>query len=104
MSDFLTVFAGLIFVRLNASLIAQKGQTMGKKLLAIQVVDNEGSLSLSFWGFVTRRYSILRLLPVIPYVGIAASVVETLLIFRKDRRCLHDLVVGTKVVNALRNS
>ena len=43
----LTVFAGLIFVRLNARLIAEKGQTIGKKLLAIQVVYRLVSGTLS---------------------------------------------------------
>ena len=100
----LTVFAGLIFVRLNASLIARKGQTIGKKLLAIQVVDHQANKPLSFWNFVLRRYSILLLLPVIPVVGVFASMIETLFIFRVDRRCLHDLVAGTKVVNAPPNA
>jgi len=99
----LTVIAGLIFVRLNTRLIVRKGQTIGKKLLAIQVVGVEDNLPLPFWDFVLRRYSILLLLPAIPVVGVFLSMGETLFIFRADRRCLHDLVAGTKVVNAQPN-
>jgi uncharacterized RDD family membrane protein YckC len=54
-------------------------------------------------GFV--KASLLRsfvngLIGSIPVVGAAYSLVDICFIFRDDRRCLHDLLAGTKVVKA----
>jgi hypothetical protein len=34
----------------------------------------------------------------VPGIGALAVTVDDLFIFRTDRRCLHDLIAGTKVV------
>jgi uncharacterized RDD family membrane protein YckC len=41
----------------------------------------------------------VSLLGAIPYVGWLVSLVDPLLIFGKDRRCLHDLIADTIVVD-----
>jgi uncharacterized RDD family membrane protein YckC len=86
------------------SLISRRRQTVCKKLLAIQVVDLEATVPLHFWCFVLRRYSILLHLPIIAVIDVFASMVETLFIFRVDRRGIHKLVAGTKIVIAPRNT
>lgn len=34
----------------------------------------------------------------IPFLGAGICLVDQLMIFRKDRRCLHDLIGDTKVI------
>jgi uncharacterized RDD family membrane protein YckC len=40
---------------------------------------------------------------VIPYVYVVVGLIDSALIFRRDRRCLHDLIAGTKVVAVARS-
>jgi uncharacterized RDD family membrane protein YckC len=70
------------------------GQTLGKKLLAVKVVNNDGSSTGFGRAFV--REVLFKLVPsalsplnLIDYLWAA---------FREDRRTLHDLGAGTAVV------
>jgi uncharacterized RDD family membrane protein YckC len=86
-----------IFV-INCVLLHRHGQTIGKRALDIAIVRTDGSRM----GLL--RYIFIRVLPVgllgaIPYVGWLVSLVDPLLIFGKDRRCLHDLIADTIVVD-----
>jgi hypothetical protein len=40
------------------------------------------------------------LLPLVPFLGGLVALVDVLFIFGPSKRCLHDLVAGTKVVEA----
>jgi len=42
----------------------------------------------------------MYLISAIPVVGSFFVLIDTLLVFRADRRCVHDLIAGTKVVKA----
>jgi uncharacterized RDD family membrane protein YckC len=82
----------------NMVLIHRYGQTMGKRWLNIKIVRCSGErCSL-------RRYIFLRWLPVgilanIPLLGIIIGLGNPLMIFREDRRCGHDFIADTIVVN-----
>ncbi len=72
-------------------LLAEQGQTLGKKLTGVRIVKmNTGQNG----GFVTNF--VLRVLPLalVPPVAL----VDPFFIFREDRRCLHDLIADTEVV------
>ena len=92
------IFGMVLFLILNGYLLKKYGQTIGKKLLKIRIVTLDGELP----GF--NRLIGLRVVPVwvvtyIPVIGYFLAVIDSLFIFRKDRRCAHDLIAGTKVVN-----
>lgn len=36
----------------------------------------------------------------IPFLAALPSLIDVLFIFRKDRRCVHDLIAGTQVMRA----
>jgi uncharacterized RDD family membrane protein YckC len=82
----------------NCLLIHRYGQTIGKRTLDIAIVRTDGErLGLA-------RYIFLRVLPVgllgvIPLVGKLAGLVDVLLIFGAERRCLHDLIADTIVID-----
>ncbi len=78
-------------------LVSNTGQTLGKRMRSIRVVRTDGSpASLG---------RILLLRNVVP--GILGSLcglvnlVDALLIFGEERRCLHDLLADTKVVQVI---
>jgi len=83
----------------NCVLLHRNGQTVAKKMLGIRVVRRDGSrcgLTRIFFA----RYLPVTLLGMVPFVGGLVSLVDALLIFRDDRRCLHDEIADTIVVTA----
>jgi uncharacterized RDD family membrane protein YckC len=77
--------------------LATTGQTLGKKWLNVRVVKLDGS-PVSFSSAVMLRVILPGLLSAIPYLGFIFQLVDIFFIFREDRRCIHDLIAGTKVV------
>lgn len=89
----------LIWAGVTGYLVHKNGQTPGKKLLGIKVVRTDGSrasLGRIFW----LRNVVMVLLSIIPVAGMILSLVDSLLIFRESRQCLHDQIAGTIVVKA----
>ncbi|HTL99159.1 MAG TPA: RDD family protein [Holophagaceae bacterium] len=86
-------------VALNLFLLHKHGQSLGKRIVGIRIVRNDG-----------RRASLgrivgLRILPVaalrfIPLIGPFTALLDVLFIFRDSRKCLHDDLAGTLVVDA----
>lgn len=82
----------------NCVLIHRYGQTIGKRTLDIAIVRSDGErVSLA-------RYIFLRVMPIsllggVPMVGKVAALVDVLIIFGPERRCLHDLIADTIVVD-----
>ncbi|MCU0665204.1 MAG: RDD family protein [Myxococcota bacterium] len=87
------------WLAVNGHFVRTRGQTLGKMAVGVRIVRAEtGELA------PLARIFGLRVLPVsiitqIPYVGNLIALVDVLFIFRDDKRCLHDLVAGTKVVS-----
>lgn len=88
-----------IFFVVHGYLLMKYGQTIGKRTVGIRIVDLEGNVP-AFWRMVALRYFAIRLLASIPLVGPMIGLVDVLFIFRDDRRCVHDLLCGTRVIKA----
>lgn len=86
------------FFLLNGYLLAKYGQTIGKRILSIQIVSVEDGEILPIWKLVLLRYLPLTVVSQIPLLGAIVSLADPLFIFRDDRRCLHDLIAGSRVV------
>ena len=89
----------LLLFAYNAYKISQQGQTVAKKWLGIRIVKTDGSPCGFVHGVLLRSIAI-GCAGLIPAVGPIISLVDPLLIFGEERRCLHDLIAGTKVVVA----
>ena len=85
------------FLLVHGYLLKTNGQTVGKKLTGIRIVDLDGNLP-DFAKVILLRYLPMSLVAMIPVLGGCLSLVDVLFIFRQDRRCIHDLLAGTKVV------
>jgi uncharacterized RDD family membrane protein YckC len=90
-------FLALVVVQgypLNAT-----AQTWGKRILKIRIVDIDGSKP-PLARLLAMRYLPVQIASLIPIIGSLLPLVDVLFIFRKDRRCVHDLIAGTKVIKA----
>ncbi|MBN8738938.1 MAG: hypothetical protein BGP24_13450 [Lysobacterales bacterium 69-70] len=88
-----------VFVAMQGWPLHESGQTWGKRALSIRIVDLAGEKP-PFWRLLALRYFPLQIVVLIPVVGLIVALVNPLLIFRADRRCLHDHIAGTRVVIA----
>lgn len=91
------VIAGIAFLILSIVqivLLSNSGQTIGKKLMGIKIVNIEDKSNPGFFGAVFLRKFVTGLLYIIPFFVF----VDVLCIFRHDKRCIHDLIAGTEVV------
>ncbi|RNF85159.1 RDD family protein [Montanilutibacter psychrotolerans] len=87
------------FVLIQGIPLQATGQTWGKRLLRIKIVDLAGTKP-SLATLIGKRYLPLHALANVPCLGSLLVLVDCLMIFRDDKRCLHDLVAGTRVVKA----
>lgn len=93
------VFLGLfIFLALHGYLLYTRGQTIGKLIVKTRIVDRFGNIP-KFGKLFILRYLILGLFVIIPILGELLAIVNILFIFRKDRRCIHDHLAQTWVVD-----
>ena len=79
---------------------ASQGQSVGKKVLGVQVVGSEGK-PLSVIRYTFRRALPIFLILMISVFfcwGLPLLVDLSMGFFRKDHRCGHDLITGTTVV------
>lgn len=89
-----------VYVLFNGKLLLRYGQTIGKQLMKIKIVDIENNLP-KFHRSYGFRYFIPHLIYSIPFAGKLLSLIDLLFIYRKDRRCIHDHIAGTKVIKAI---
>jgi|GEM_PF-1329407 len=91
----LTVF--VFYFLFNGYLLSQKGQTLGKMFCEIRIIKDDGSTPSLIDSFL-KRYVLNSILQGIPLIGIVYSMIDTFLIFRESRKCLHDDIAGTIVI------
>jgi uncharacterized RDD family membrane protein YckC len=97
-SSGISVFLTLIYVVVQIWLLTKDGQTIGKKIMKIKVVNFETGVNGGFVPNVLLRAVVNALINGV--TGGIYGLVDVFLIFRDDRRCLHDLIANTKVVHA----
>ncbi len=95
-----TVPGFIMFFVFHGYLLATRGQTIGKMLVKTRIVSVEDGKILRFGPLIGLRYVPIWVASLIPGVGSILAVIDVLFIFREDRRCVHDLIAGTKVIRA----
>jgi uncharacterized RDD family membrane protein YckC len=93
------LIAFVLMIAIQGVPLARSGQTWGKKILKLRIVDREGRRP-EFLRLVGLRYATTQLMAMIPGIGALYGLLDALFIFRADKRCLHDLIAGTRVVVA----
>ena len=96
----LYVLMGLAqYLIVNGYLLHGRGQTVGKWVLGIKIVSFETDKILPLWKVFFVRYVPPATVAMLPFVGVILAIINDLFIFRKDKRCIHDHLAGTKVIN-----
>ena len=93
------IIGWVVFLALNGYLLLNRGQTIGKVVVKTKIVDLDGNLP-KFGKLIVFRYLILGIVAQIPLLGSLAGIVNALFIFGKERRCVHDHLAGTRVIDA----
>ncbi|MBD8525496.1 RDD family protein [Pseudomarimonas arenosa] len=94
---FVMVAAFLAVVVVNCLWLHRYGQTIGKRVMSIKILRGDGS-PISLGRVIGMRWLPVTLLGMIPIVGYIVTLVDPLLIFREDRRCMHDMIADSIVV------
>jgi len=101
LAGFVTIGAALlVLLGIQIYLLVTRGQTLGKKFLGIKIVCFEDDTNPGFVKVFLLRMLVNGLIGAVPFLGLIYSLTDILFIFREDRRCIHDLIAGTKVVQA----
>lgn len=88
---------GGLLLPVQCTLVATRGQSIGKILLGIRIVGRTGEHPGWIRALVGREA--VRFAPwTVPYIGIAGSLVDNLMILNPDRRAAHDRFSDTFVV------
>ncbi len=96
----LTVFFAYLIIGLaffiQGYYLSTLGQTFGKKVMKIKVVRYDNKRNGGFITNVSIRFVLgVLLLGMIPFYPL----VDFLFIFREDKRCIHNLIAGTCVID-----
>jgi uncharacterized RDD family membrane protein YckC len=92
-----------MYLLLQGPLLRSSGQTWGKRIFGIYIVDMS-SRKPEFWKLAFVRELPFELIYLIHLVGQLLGLVNILMIARMDHRCGHDLLAGTQVVRFLEDA
>ena len=79
---------------LQWALIAFQGQSIGKILVRIRIVDEKTKKVGTIWQNLMLR----TLINLLMLGNLVYFLLDGLLIFRKERRCIHDMIAKTIVI------
>jgi uncharacterized RDD family membrane protein YckC len=88
-----------VFILVQGWPLNNDGQTWGKKLLKMRIVDMDGRKP-AFAKLILLRYGVSQVISLIPIGGFIYFLVDSCFIFGAPRRCIHDYIAGTRVVMA----
>lgn len=95
----INVYGFIAMILMNGYLWNKYGQSIGKRVVGIKIVDMNGHKP-PLWKIAILRHWTMSLGGFLGPVGRLIPIVDTLFIFGKSRRCMHDYIAGTKVVRA----
>jgi uncharacterized RDD family membrane protein YckC len=78
----------------------KQGQTIGKEFARVKIVKISDGTNGGVVTNVVMRGIVPGLIGAVPFIGPVFGIVDILFIFREDRRCIHDLIAGTRVVES----
>jgi uncharacterized RDD family membrane protein YckC len=93
----ISFFCFVFFLALNYKPLKMRGQTIGKTVLGIKIIDDQNQVP-NIYRLILLRQLPLFLLHPLPMLGKLYSLFDGMLIFGRPRKCIHDLLAGTRVV------
>lgn len=93
--------AGFVIYALAQAYWLRNGQTAGKAVMKIRMVDADTGATAKMDRILLMRALPVQLVQLIPVVGSILGLIDVLFIFGADHRCLHDRIANTRVVTTL---
>ena len=90
------VVSYITFFLVNIKFLLNNGQTIGKKILNIKIVNIDNDVPSK--KDLLKRYLTFFGVKEIPVAGIWLSLIDILFIFSKNKQCGHDIVANTNVI------
>ncbi len=88
----------VLFMAVNSYLLKEYGQTLGKRIVGIAIIGENGQ-KLPLQTMILKRYLPFWMAAYIPVFGLIITIANFLAIFRNGkRRCLHDDIAKTLVI------
>jgi uncharacterized RDD family membrane protein YckC len=84
----------------QGGLLTLKGQTIGKKAVGVRIVRFSDGAHPGFLRAVALRSVLPGLIVYTTCLGKLLGLIDILNLLGEERRCLHDYLTGTKVVDA----
>jgi uncharacterized RDD family membrane protein YckC len=91
------ILGGLVFIVIQGWPLLTRGQTLGKMLFKLRIIRSDGSKP-DAWRLLGLRYGVGFLLNVNTVLSMVYGLIDSLLIFRASRKCLHDTIADTQVI------
>ena len=93
------VFSGVLGFGIQVFLLAARSQTVGKYIMQTQIVDFETGQPADWVHTIVLRVIVNSVIGNLPCIGFFYALADILFIFRDDRRCIHDLIASTTVID-----
>ena len=95
----LAVLGGLALIATQIYLLVTRSQTIGKYFLKTQIVDFNTGVRSDFVQCFLIRSLLNGVIGAVPCLGAIYGIVDICFIFREDKRCIHDLMAKTCVID-----
>lgn len=93
------LLAVVSYLILNGYWLFTRRQTVGKRVMKVAIVATASGERAAFWKLIGIRALFFPLLFVVVIPALALlPIIDQVFVFRKNRRCVHDLAAGTSVV------
>jgi uncharacterized RDD family membrane protein YckC len=89
----------IVVIAIQAWCLHAYGGTLAKKLMGLRIVRTDGSRATAV-RLVFGRGAAAIVPAMIPLLGSLYTLIDSLMIFRDSRQCLHDQIADTVVVTA----
>jgi len=90
----------IAYIVLNGWLLHARGQTVGKAIMKIAIVDTITGKKASLWKLLLLRMWFLPLIFLVALVPWSIiPIIDQAMIFTASRRSVHDWLCGTSVIN-----
>lgn len=91
-------FAAVVLGAVQIWMLVTRGQTLGKRIMDVRIVRLDDESTPGFVHVFVLRALVPGVIGALPWLGWIFTLTDILFIFRDDRRCIHDLIAGTKVI------
>lgn len=92
----MSVLGIAIYIAVQWTFWNATSQSIGKKVMKTQIVNLDGTPA-DVKTIAFKRYGLITFLASLPFLGII-GLIDALVVFRKDRNCLHDDIAKTRVI------